>query len=94
MDLYSIVGNMGGGSFAGQEMGSSPVEALMVWLKNLDPLVVISTGIEIESVISTLQQEPNDVEIEEQYKNMWKISVAKDAGGEIYLYTVVKTAEE
>ena len=94
MDLYSIVGEMGGGSFSGQEKGASPIEALRKWLENLDPVAVIATGIETDPVISKLQQESGDIEIEKLYQNMWKISVPENSGDKVYLYTVVKTVEE
>lgn len=82
-----------GGVYIGQENASSPIKAIVKWIENLDHLIIMSSEIEVESIMKSLEQD-NEIEINEPYDNMWEISIPKSNGKKFDIFYVVKTFNE
>ncbi|MBS3740740.1 MAG: hypothetical protein KGY75_00900 [Candidatus Cloacimonetes bacterium] len=93
MNLYSLIVEIEGGVYIGQENASSPIKAIVKWIENLDHLIIMSSEIEVESIMKSLEQD-NEIEINEPYDNMWEISIPKSNGKKFDIFYVVKTFNE
>jgi len=93
MNLYSLIVEIEGGVYIGQENASSPIKAIVKWIENLDPLIIMSSEIEVESIRKSLEQD-NEIEINEPYDNMWEISIPKSNGKKLDIFYVIKTFNE
>lgn len=93
MVLYSLLAEIDNGVYIGQENTSSPIKAIIKWLENLDPLIIMSSEIDVKTIITKLKQD-DKLEIDEPYDNMWEITVPKSNAKKMDIFYVIKTSNE